>query len=56
MNLNNWLKSLFRDEELIKELRKINNHLEKLSKCVKQNPHPHGDRSSISTKHWNDWS
>jgi hypothetical protein len=42
----------------LKELRKIekstNVCMLKLSGCVEQNHHGHGDLSSISTKHWND--
>ena len=39
------------------ELRKTeiltNEYIYKLSKCVKERHHPHGDQASISAKHWN---
>lgn len=33
--------------------KRIEKHLEKLANCVREGHHAHGDRSSISTKHWN---
>jgi len=41
-------------KELLTTLVKIEKHLEKISKCVAEKHHGHGDRFSISTKHWND--
>ena len=42
----------------LNELRKTeistNEYLYKISKCVKEDHHSHGDNCSISTKHWND--
>lgn len=37
-----------------RELNDINEKLKPLSECVKTNPRRHGDRVSLSTKHWND--
>lgn len=42
----------FRD--LLAILRSIDARLAKLEACVRVNHHDHGDRASISTKHWND--
>lgn len=36
------------------KLNSIDEKLKPLSDCVKENHHRHGDRVSISTKHWND--
>jgi hypothetical protein len=41
-------------KELLVTLKKIESHLEKLSNCVSSSSRNHGDRFSISTKHWND--
>jgi hypothetical protein len=41
-------------KELLETLKKIEKHLGKLSSCVREQHHNHGDRVSISTKHWND--
>jgi len=35
-------------------LKQIEAHLSKISSCVYAKHHGHGDRCSISTKHWND--
>jgi hypothetical protein len=40
--------------ELLKTLKKIESHLEKLSNCVVDREGKHGDRFTISTKYWND--
>lgn len=49
------LKSI---DSSLKELKETgvstNKHVLKLSGCVKEGHHRHGDRASISTKHWND--
>ncbi len=42
----------FRD--LLLTLKNIEKHLEKLAKCVHEKHHSHGDRMSLSIKHWND--
>ena len=39
--------------ELIKIEKQTNAGILKLSSCVQQDHHRHGDSSSISTKHWN---
>jgi hypothetical protein len=41
-------------KDLLETLKKIERHLEKLSKCVKERHHRHGDQASVSTKHWNE--
>jgi hypothetical protein len=41
-------------KELLAVLKQIESHLSKISKCVKEDHHRHGDSISISTKHWND--
>ncbi len=41
-------------KELLSVLKKIEVHLDLLSYCVKKDHHQHGDKISISTKHWND--
>ena len=48
-------------KELLETLKSIDNRLatieantKNLSDCVKRNHHGHGDRCSLSTKHWND--
>ena len=40
--------------ELLATLKSIEAHLARLSSCVRTNHHSHGDRASLSTKHWND--
>ena len=40
-------------KELLKTLKQIESHLEKLSNCVVDRRGQHGDRFVISTKHWN---
>ena len=35
------------------QLKESNKDLSLLSDCVKKNHHAHGDKSSISVKHWN---
>lgn len=35
-------------------LKEIEKHLKLISSCVKTNHHDHGDKASMSTKHWND--
>lgn len=40
--------------EILSEIKKIRVALEKIASCVKSDHHQHGDKSSISTKHWND--
>lgn len=55
-------------KELLATLKSIDNHLNhlrmtehssneyllRLSSCVKEGHHRHGDKASLSTKHWND--
>lgn len=41
-------------KELLKTLKEIECHLKKLSDCVVDRSGSHGDRFTISTKHWND--
>ncbi len=41
-------------KELLVTLRAIEKHLEHIARCVKVDHHRHGDRYSVSTKHWND--
>lgn len=48
-------------KDLLKTLKSIDSNLaniarntERLAKCVKEDHHSHGDRASVSTKHWND--
>jgi uncharacterized protein YdcH (DUF465 family) len=52
------LKVLKSIDTHLNELRKTENstneYIYKLSKCVKEEHNYHGDRFSISTKHWND--
>lgn len=60
------MKKYFRDllatlksiDSQLKELKETsestNKHALRLSECVRKDHHSHGDRSSISTKHWND--
>lgn len=51
----NYFKKLLATLSSIDEQIKINNkHLKALSNCVEVNHHSHGDKHSISTKHWND--
>jgi hypothetical protein len=37
-----------------KEIETMNKNIEQLAACVKKDHHGHGDRTSISVKHWND--
>lgn len=39
--------------ELLATLKRIETHLAKIAGCVYEGHHRHGDRCSISTKHWN---
>lgn len=52
------LKTLKSIDTHLNELRKTesstNEYIHKLSKCVKERHHSHGDQVSISTKHLND--
>ena len=52
------LKTLKSIDTHLNELRKTegstNEYIYRLSKCVKEQHHSHGDQVSISTKHWND--
>ena len=49
------LKSIDNNLSELKKIEKSTNTcMIKLSGCVKQNHHRHGDSSSISTKGWND--
>ena len=41
-------------KELLKTLKQIESHLRKISDCVVDRGGKHGDRFTISTKHWND--
>lgn len=41
-------------KELLDTLKKIERHLDKIAACVKTNAQQHGDRNSLSIKHWND--
>ena len=41
-------------KELRATLKKIEQHLSLLAKCVEKSDRQYGDRYSISTKHWND--
>lgn len=41
-------------KELLATLKAIEQHLSHLAHCVKVDHHRHGDRYSMSTKHWND--
>ena len=53
--LLNTLKSINTHlNELRKTEQNSNEYLSKISNCVKVNRHGHGDKYSISTKHWND--
>ena len=36
------------------KLASIERGIIQLSSCVERNHHSHGDRNSLSTKHWND--
>jgi len=47
------MRAYFRD--LLETLKRIEKHLELLASCVRSNDNRHGDRRSISSKHWNDW-
>jgi len=40
--------------ELLLTLKSIEQHLGRISSCVKDTTRHHGDKHSISTKHWND--
>lgn len=41
-------------KELLATLKKIERHLSRIANCVKEKNLNHGDRYSISTKHWNE--
>jgi hypothetical protein len=41
-------------KQLLATLKSIDASLKELSVCVRHDHHGHGDRHSISTKHWND--
>lgn len=41
-------------KELLETLKRIEGHLMLIAGTVKSNRRDYGDRSSISTKHWND--
>ena len=41
-------------KDLLATLNKIEEHLAKIAGCVRVDHHGHGDKQSISTKHWND--
>jgi hypothetical protein len=40
--------------EILQTLKSIDASLKSLAACVKRDHHGHGDRVSLSTKHWND--
>ena len=40
-------------KDLLKTLKAIERHLSEIASCVKTNHRSHGDKKSISTKHWN---
>lgn len=42
------------DPETLELLRRIDRNLQRLANCVRESHHTHGDRWSISSKHWND--
>jgi NurA-like 5'-3' nuclease len=50
----NNITGIRKNEEILKELREINRNISKIADCVQDNRRPHGDRKSISIKHWND--
>lgn len=41
-------------KDLLATLKRIEAHLATLAACVRVGHHTHGDRTSLSTKHWND--
>lgn len=41
-------------KDVLATLKRIESHLARLANCVVRNRYGHGDRESISTKHWND--
>lgn len=41
-------------KELLLTLKRIETHLALLSSCVVASSKSHGDRLSVSTKHWNE--
>jgi hypothetical protein len=41
-------------KELLITLKNIEKHLETIAACVKTNSGGHGDKKSLSVKHWND--
>ena len=41
-------------KELLRTLKSIEKHLDRISSCVKNSPRDYGDKISISTCHWND--
>ena len=47
------MRILYYFRELLETLKKIEKHLALLAETVKVNHHRHGDRVSLSTKHWN---
>lgn len=40
--------------ELLATLQRIERHLARIASTVRSEHHKHGDRHSLSTKHWND--
>ncbi len=46
------MKKYFKD--LLVTLKSIDESLKLIAKCVHEGHHRYGDRTSISTKHWND--
>jgi len=41
-------------KDLLATLKSIESSLKVIASCVTENPQGHGDRVSLSTKHWND--
>ena len=41
-------------KDLLKTLKNIEKHLEKIGGCVKNNSRRYGSRKYINTGHWND--
>ena len=41
-------------KELLETLKSIDRRLERLERCVKENPRSHGSRHYLSTGHWNE--
>jgi hypothetical protein len=52
------LNTLISIDKHLNEIRKSSDlaehYLQKISRCVRENHHSHGDSASLSTKHWND--